>query len=247
MLKQCFLLSLIIVSSLSAEYLSIPHSLRCNAIFYERSKQLSAFSCGYNVLFNAANFEHYCGFENDAHRYDTFKNKVMPYVRKRRCNPKGSSTNAMTEYLATNALNLQPFYHLHFDRRRAGGIGLSLTKNTHMTYPQISSKGRWHEDAIFSGINRYLATHTCAVVHFLCYVKARSENHGILVTIYQNEYGRGLYIFDNLNDPIYESTDITKFLKYLCKTFKISSKEEFEDIHLPMWWPYLDRTPRARR
>ena len=90
-----------------AEHLSLPRSVSSNAVYYIRTKQLRDFSCGYNVLFNAANFEHLCGFTNGAHRYHIFKDKVMPYLRSHGWHPKAKSRNHMTEYLAQNKLNLQ--------------------------------------------------------------------------------------------------------------------------------------------
>lgn len=247
MLKQLSLLSLVVVSSIAADYLNVPSSLRTRAIFYKRSKQLRIFSCGYNVLFNAANFEHHCGFTNDAYKYDIFEKKVLSYLKTSGHDPQDSSYNDMTEVLASSVLKLQPFYHLRKDRCGNGAIRLSMTRKTTGTYPQILTNGRWNEDAVFAGILRYVEKHTYAVVHFLCYVQGRSGNHGILVSLFQNESGRALYIFDNLNDAIYESDDITKFLTFLCITFSVSSMDEFENIQLPTWWPHLDRWPRGRR
>ncbi len=230
----------LVVSSASAKYLNVPKSLKQKAVYYKRSKQLRIFSCGYNVLFNAANFEHHCGFDNDSHRYATFKSRVVPYVRGRGYSTKDASWNDMTEYLAYKRLTLQPFYHLKINKNRPGGIGFSMTRDTHRTYPETYIKRSNRQDGLLDGIKQYLATHDYAVVHFLLYVNGRSGEHGILATIYKNEYGRGLYIFDNLNDAIYESDQTTKFLKYLCKKFKISDKDSYEGPRLPTLWPHLD-------
>ncbi len=235
---------LLVVFSSSAKYFSVPKSLRNKAVYYKRSKQLDVFSCGYNVLFNAANFEHHCGFSNKAHRYTIFKKQVVPYVRGRGHSTQGSSYNEMTEYLAYKRLKLQPFYHLAFKSFRPNGIGFSMTNKTHHTYPQAYSDRRSRHDGIITGIKRYLAINDHAVVHFLLYVNVGSEAHGILATIYKNESGRGLYLFDNLNSTMRERDDSTVLVKYICKEFNISSKDTFEGPVLPNFWPHLDRRPR---
>ncbi len=198
MLKpRIYLFALLFVSTLSAEYLKTPYSLRDKAVYYKRTKQLNAFSCGYNVLFNAANFEHHCGFDNSVHKYAIFKEKVVSHLKKEGYNPKKTSYNSITEFLASRILTLQPFYHLHVDRRRPHGIGFSRTRKTADIFPQVLIRDRWKDNSYEKGIKKYLNNHTSAVVHFLCYVIGRTGAHGILLTVCNNEPSRGLYFFIN--------------------------------------------------
>lgn len=243
-----------------AEYLSLPGSVSSNAVFYVRTKQLREFSCGYNVLFNAANFEHRVGFTNGAHRYSIFRNQVMPYLRRNGWHPKAQSRNVMTEYLAQNRLNLQPFYHLHFDKDNPNRIVPILTGKTRIRYPSGTSQREIERkmgraiarryDKVITSIQNYLDIKDGqqAVVHFLCYVKsARGIRHGVLLTLYQNSTGRGLYLFDNMNERVYQSSDVMYFIKYLIKIFNMSPKNTFKGPKLPYRWPHLDYPQKRKR
>lgn len=252
-----FSLVLLVSSSLYSQYLSLPRSLKSKAVYYVRTKQLDRFSCGYNALFNAANFEQHCGFDNDTHRYPVFERRCMPYINSQGLNPKKTSYNKHTEYLAQNALKLQPFYHLRIDERR-GAIAPILTGETRISYRSDTSKrdikrkmrkaASRRRDRVIENIKRRLEDFSGypVVVHFLCYVNsAKGGRHAVLVSLYQNHTGRGLYLFDNLNERVSESSDITQFLKYLSRTFHVSSKETFDGYELPHRWPHLDRQERG--
>ena len=244
----------------SAEQLPIPRTFSSQAVYYCKTKQLELFSCGYNGLFNAANFEHSCGFNNDAHRYSIFKSRCLPYIQSQGYNPKKTSRNKMTEYLAQNKLYLQPFYHLHFEHDNPQRVAPLITGKTSISYPSGTSESEIQRkldqavdrryDAVIKGIQSYLNEYKgrTVVVHFLCYlISSKGVCHGVLVSLCQNATGRGLYLFDNMNELVYDTSDISYFLKYLCKTFSISSKSTFKGPTLPHRWPHLDTGEKKRK
>jgi len=247
LMYRIVLLFLFACSLLEAQQLPVPKEFSSQATYYYRTKQLDNFSCGYNALFNALNFGQCCGFTTQYHRYEYFEPMVLSYTREQGLNPKHTSYNKDTEHLAQD-LGLEYFYHLHRDSKTRQ-VALLFTGRVSITYPKYTPQSevdRRMADAvaqkrkgILEGITAYLRSVDTAVVHFLCYLKsARGESHAILISLHQNKTGRGLYIFDNLNEPIYEAT---LFIEYLSKTFMISSSKQFHGPQLPYRWPYLDR------
>lgn len=236
-------------SSIAAELMQVPDSIGSHAVYYVRTKQLDAFSCGYNVLFNAANFETTLGFENSAHRYSVFEQYVMPYVREHNRNPRGDSTSEMMDHLS-RLLNLQSFYTLVPHESSILGIAPVWLGEISISFPIGSSEAeiqrRFDEkfmriqDAQIRDIKTLLRTEGYAVVHFSCYVDEFDDGHAILVSLHQNESGRGLFVFDNMNAPLRDSSQIMRYLEYLIYTFDISSDVQFEPPQLPERWLYLD-------
>ncbi len=230
------------------ETIELPSSLKPYAVYYIKTKQLDTFSCGYNVLFNAANFEHWCGFSNAFHRYSIFREKVMPYLQAHGHNPIGPSDNRLLEYLA-QTLRLQPLYHLTYESKHPYKVRPLISETISITYPLgISQKEidqrldkalKARERQELRSIQNYLAKNAYNVVHFCC--SSKDHNHWILVSLHQNETGRGLFIFDNLNDPLYYASDLLRYLEYLIDTFNISSYESFDPPVLPYRWQFLDQ------
>jgi hypothetical protein len=235
---------------LSARQHDVPSCISGKAVFYAYTKQLNAFSCGYNVLFNAVNFEQLCGFSHNAHRYDVFSRKVLPYINSKGRDPKQTSYNTDTEYLARTILNLKHFYHLHYDSK-TDSIELLLSEKTTITFPRGTTQReieRLHgaarykmRQAVIDSLKQHLAQNKEAHIHFLCYLTSLSGvRHAVLLTLYQNASGRALYHFDNLNEPLTDSSELLSFIKYLDKIFSISPVSSFIGPVLPARWPHLD-------
>ncbi len=243
--------------SLYPECLLLPHALTSKAVYYIKSKQLDAFSCGYNVLFNAANFEYCCGFPNDVHRYEVFAKKSLPYIKGQGYDPKNASYNTQTEHLAQKILKLQPFFHLHYDKQ-IGKIGILLSGETRITYPQGISKKEIEQrmdQAVaqrkkqeVASIKNLLNATSNVVIHFLCYLDSlNGTRHCVLLSLCQNETGRGLYLFDNLNEPLSYSSEVLRFIEYLSQTFLINPRDSFVGPSLPHRWPHLDSADRGEK
>lgn len=245
---------LLLSGTLFAEQLPLPNALSSRAIYYQRTKQLDDFSCVYNVLFNAVNFEQCCGFPNPMHKYELFECTIRPYIQKERLNPKKASYNKDTEYLA-RVLGLKHFYHLQRDAKTYQ-VHLLLTEKTSITYPRGTSEAEVErrlaqaslqkKEKVMQAIVHHLESTDNAVVHFLCYLKSfRGEPHAMLISLHQNSTGRGLYLFDNLNKEFDTSHEVMYFIERLFKTFGISSAQQFKGPQLPHRWPHLDRPDRS--
>lgn len=235
---------------LRGEYHQVPSPLANRAIYHPVVHQLNLFSCGYNALFNAANFEEWCGFPNPAHRYTIFKNLTLSYLNKKGHRPDRSSDNTITEELGRSILQLQPLYHLSFykdDRTTIVPPG-----EVHISYPEGTSE--YEKQRLFAQAfmkmgkehirqcRVHLEQHkAAAVIHFICYVRSREGKHIILISLYQNSSGRALYLFDNSNEQLSKEHDTVRYLSYLCQQFGISDKNLFTAPHLPRRWPHLDR------
>lgn len=231
--------------------LPLPSKYASKAVHYVKVKQLDAFSCGYNVLFNAANFEHHCGFSNKAYDYSIFQNRVLPYLRSQGYSPNKTSTNEITEHLSHNVLQLQPFFHLHIKKETKGRIVPLLVGKTHIKFPRGTSEKEVQkllkravderQQKVMNDIVVILGQKRTSVVHFLCYLNsARGVRHGILISLFQNETGRGLYIFDNLNESLSSHSDALKFVDYLCSFFNVTQAHTFVGPMLPSLWPSLN-------
>ncbi len=242
------LIPLILAVSAQAEYLKLPNSVRSHAVYYLNSKQLNKYSCGYNVLFNAANLEHSCGFLNPAHKYQVFDQRVMPYLRDFCIDPKSASSNEMVEYLAKQKLFLQPLFYLYCLENRvkpfiSNTVSISYPVGTpqHEIDRRMAQEWRSRRNQEVQKVKQHLQDNPYTVVHFACFVKDQDAgHHAILISLHQNESGRGLFIFDNMNSTIYESSDITSFIQYLIDTYNISTYYSFDPPQLPHRWRHLD-------
>jgi hypothetical protein len=244
-LKLIFIGVLTGIGSLSyGREISLPSTFSSRAVYYHPVEQLDRFSCGYNVLFNAANVEHICGFTNNMHEYSLFEQTVLSYLRTKGIAPKQASTNRITEHLAQRVLHLQPFYHLRFRDKKSGPVVPLFSYEISVEYPRGTPKHEVnrrldkafeeHEQEILARIQTYLASASKqVVVHFLCYLTSSQGNrHGILMSLIQNTTGRGLYIFDNMNEKITAGSDASKFIEFLCTRFNVSSRHLFNGPNL---------------
>lgn len=246
--QAVFMCVLITYLSRAAEELPLPRSLSSKAVYYVKTKQLNDFSCGYNALFNAANFESHCGFTNHVYRYEAFSQKILPYLRSQGLDPKKASYSYDTEHLAREVLDLMPFFHL---QKNKNTIELMLSEKTTVSHIKGASRAqidRLLESAVakkrkqrIDSLKNYLEKEREAVIHFICYVKTlKGGDHIVLLSLHQNASGRGLYLFDNINESVTEASDIRAFIEYLCVTFSISSSSHYKGPTLPTRWTFLD-------
>lgn len=233
----------------------LPSSLATHAVFYKKSRQLNAFSCGYNTLFNAANLEQTYGFHNPYSNYAAFESICRPYAQQYGYKPRGPLYNTDISNLAKKLLT-QNIINLTLKNERI--IPLFDT-STHYSYPHGSSKrtikliarkavqDRAHK--LIEKVRQHLSQNSdhTQIVHFGCFVKDDGEGHIILATLVQNKSGRGLYIFDNMNEKIKEGSDIKYVIDYLTVTFEISPKHQFKGPQLPTYWPTIPHHNNAHR
>lgn len=223
--------------------LNLPQSLSPMAVYYQKAYQLNEFCCGYNALFNACNVEKACGFPMKFSDYSLFKRECMNYLKPRNLRPLKAVTNKTLDELA-HTLRIKI---CNLIISASGSIHPIFSTDTTIEYNKGTRKGeinRMMQEAIVKReremikdlIHCFNASINC-VVHFICTVIADGERHGILVSLVQNSTGRGLYIFDNMNKSITERSMITNYLKYLCKTFAVSYKIQFQGPLLPDRWP----------
>ena len=241
------LVSIGTTAHLMCRTLPLPQEYAQKAVFHVHVKQLDAFSCGYNVLFNAANFEHFCGFYNRNYEYQVFQSHVLPYLKAQGYSPSKTSTNAITDHLSQKVLGLQPFYHLHIKGRTIVPL---LVDKTRISFPSGTSErevqrllknaveGRQND--VIKSISYNLSQRTTAIFHFLCYLtSSNGVRHGILISLLQNSTGRALYIFDNLNEPLSKYSEAKRFVDYLSTQFNVSTVSVFVGPKLPEQWSHL--------
>lgn len=245
-----FLLSF---SALQAKYMPIPPSISSKAVYHVRAHQIDEWSCGYNALFNACNLEHTLGFKNPYSTFKNFKELCTTFIRKTRKGPRDGISNVAIEKLAAQC-KLQKVTYLNVNGY--GTIVPLLNSPTTVTVRADLSNSevqalldhavKKREDAVLKELKKELETKKMLCIHFICHVFAKGEDHCILVSLVQkNGLYRGLYIFDNMNIPIKENTEIKQYIDFLCITFKVSSLEAFNrhKIILPDKWPTTPLPP----
>ena len=233
------------------ELLPMLSEFSSRAVYHVKTSQLNDFSCGYNVLFNAANFAHYCGFSNTVHDYSVFRQKVLSYINPRRLDPLKDTFITTLDDLARNIPQLQPIYQLYRIGPDAtitplipeittvtNTIGTRQTLTINLTEKALEARVVQE----IENIKTILKQPTSAMVHFSCYVKSSGVAHVILISLLQNDTGRGLYIFDNTNKPITQGADICRYIEYLSRTFDVSSSQTFTGpLVPPRLWPSVQR------
>lgn len=245
------IISLSIFCALQCEQLPLPANLANKAVYYFKTEQLELFSCGYNALFNACNFEHHCCFLNKYHKYNEFKNRILPYIEQQGRHPRNASSNLMTEHCARELLDTRPLYHLFYKKEVGRAVPL-LSYPISISFKEGTSKAELdrrlekayfaRQNAVYQDIQKFVLDNPfqSCIVHFLCYVQAQQETHGILISLYQHKGKRGLYLFDNMNMPIHSNSESYLYIEQLCKDFAISKRSAFEGPNLPHRWPHLD-------
>jgi hypothetical protein len=241
-------IAIFLILPLQASFIPLPTSLSSKAVYHCDVEQLNDFSCRYNGLFNACNFEQCCGFQNPGYAYSFFKRICLDYTRSHGLNPRASSTTIDTETLAYDHLFLQPSAQLG---EEYGRIFPYFRTNTSITYDSrtpdhevqrmLKRAVAKKENDFIQGLCKKLDTdpRKNMVIHFFCSLDLSEGRHCILVSLLQNSTGRGLYIFDNMNMRLYENCHAMKYIDYLCSTFKVSAKKSFLGPKLPHRWPGL--------
>ncbi len=231
----------------AAKLIPLPHSLSSEAVDHIRVEQINGFCCGYNVLFNACNVEQSCGYDNCFAHYRIFVDACMNYLQHKNIHPQAGVTNATMGLLAREGVHLKKYCYLY---EREGGIrpdvgtfnyqyelGIAPDELKRL----INAEYEKRERSILQGIKDYLADNKSnACVHFACHIPGRTD-HVILMSLIQNDSGRGLYIFDNVNAAILENSRAMRHIRFICNTFNISKKNQFKGPYLPNIWPSLRR------
>lgn len=216
-----------------AKKLPLPSSFKDLPVYYEAVKQIDGWSCGYNALYNACCLEKRFGRKNPNSDLNIFKQCCMAYLRNLRQDPKAAASNKILENLAT-PLQLSRVHYLTFERNgKIVPLFLTSTKITYPsgTHPRIidrlmeEAKTKRAENLIES-LKRELDRHaTIFMLHFLCHIQTDSQGHAVLASIVKNNKGeKSIYIFDNMNNPISQNSQMKHYIDYLCSKFDIKSK-----------------------
>ncbi len=248
---------LLSVFSLQAEFLELPRSFETKAIYHKKAYQLDEFSCGYNVLFNACNLERTCNLANRFSEYALFKKTCTSYILKNKLKPKDAVYNNQLSLLAEDYLGMQQLCVLGFEGNQICPL---FTTPTQITYFwSISQQEKEHrlKQAMIARGQELLASikdrldndHSrYTMVHFVCNLRLAESKHWILITLVQNRTGRALYIFDNANRKIEESSQSKRYIDFLVEQFGISPKKQFRGPQLPdIWRTIPKRSPRIQQ
>lgn len=215
--------------------LPLPQSLAAKPITYELVKQIDGFSCGYNVLFNACNLETRFGKFNCHSNLTNFSNCVVAHLSSKGIHPAATSSGVILEPLAV-LLNLQNFTYLMFHKDNPMAYKTPvLCGNTSFSYQLGATEeeiSRLMDAAVIKrATDRFdnLALQLDAAsglffMHFGCNVVSLGTKHLVLVSIVKNANGeRAMYIFDNMNQPINQDSQIMVYIDYLRNKFGIDS------------------------
>ncbi len=235
-----------------ATFLSLPASIASKAVFHPEVLQVPGFCCGYNVLFNACNFEDWNGFPNCFSDYAVFRELCLGYLRHNAINPLDGVTPKTLDFLLKKGLELRNFCSLGLDDKENRTVKVILFSNTVITVKsgtpeaeiqdmlKATQNSRMSES--LDTLKRTLeqSKKPLEIVQFLCgYSTSSGSGHGILISLVQNRTGRGLYVFDNMNAKIDEASPIKRFIDFLCTEFAVSSKNQFVGPYLPSQWPSI--------
>ncbi len=252
-------------------FLQLPTNLASKAVYHVKTRPVYEFCCGPNVLYNACNLEEWCDFPNCYSSHTIFRERCKEYFDKEGINQEDGVSLSALDFLAVNGLELQPFFILagwdyergcfdnqvvNIDPKADKLIAIESVIIAEPAASQVETDNLRHalrvslEDEQLMSIKTRLDTSrkNYEVTHFCCYFKWEKANdygdaaHVILISLVQNNTGRGLYIFDNLNEKIDESSPAKRFIDFLCDRFEISPKSEFSGPGLPSQWPSLPQS-----
>lgn len=244
MKKSILIISALCAFVIKADTLELPRSVNGSAIYHIKTQQLDDYCCGYNALFNACNMENCCGIPNKASDYMIFDKVCRQYVQQEGLNPHDSVGNRTLDALH-KLLGMQTLCQLSFYKQKIVPIFSTPTPYTYFEGTSDREIERISEAAIEKRSQEFLTQLKSGlerngvykgIIHFICIVKARGEDHGILITLVQNQTGCGLYIFDNLNIKIDDRSETRQYIDFLCKMFYVSPKHQFKGPQLPASW-----------
>jgi hypothetical protein len=226
-----WLCCLVASNALVAKLLPLPERLTNKPIFYHKTTQLSGWSCGYNPLYNAAKSENQQGHRNRNSSFKNFKTVCSPYLKKLNKQRLDPARSDMLIELAEQ-LKLKRFVCLTLVDDAVTPLfqeAISVRHKTNLSTPQVDKllgkelKKRGY--SLMRKVKRELAPAQAAIAHFACHIK--SEDHWILISVIKdNQNALSLNIFDNSNDPIYENSEITRFIDHIYSYFIRNSRRE---------------------
>ncbi len=233
--------------SVQAEFLPLPRIYDSKAIFYVRAYQLDDFCCGYNALYNACNLERLYDFPNQLSDYSLFQGTCMRYLQREGIHPLSAVTNKTLEWLAKNYLHMQPIYHLMINKQNH--IEPLFTTSTRVTFIEGTSRSqvdrmldsahRKRGEELIKNMKQEFAQKPghCKMAHFICAIKVDGTGHWILMTLIYNRTGKALFIFDNMNLKIAETSQARRYIDFIIQHFGVSSKMHFKGPLMPECWP----------
>lgn len=229
-------------------------SLSGHAVYQIKVKQLHEFSCGYNALFNGCNVEQWCGYSNRMSEFSRFRQACYDFASVHNIRRKSSLDNKQIEQLASQ-LGMRTIIHFHIDTYNR--VAPLITEEVRVTYTKGTSRAAI-DRMLEAEMARQQVAHVQAVkndlekasvfphiVHCMCIVQVDGTSHGILATIIKNQTGKGLYIFDNLNKKITESSQIRQCITHLINEFSISSSRTYKGPSFPSSWESLNGKDRS--
>ncbi len=234
-------------SSLQAKYLSLPPSISSKAIYHIETHQIDEWSCGYNALFNTCNLEQLIGLDNPCSNFGKFKEICTAFIEKKKRKPTDAMFNQEFEDLPyklklsrAQYLGLDEIGNVRPDLDESISMQLTSTMSQREIDDYLNKKQQIKENALILSLQREFSNNSDYCIHFFCHVIIDSIGHCFVISLVQKgSTNRALYIFDNLNSPITESSDSKKYINFLCTTFGISSRESFDKykITVPDKWP----------
>jgi hypothetical protein len=227
-------------SSCALVELPLPNSLSSKAIYHLKVKQLHEFSCGFNMLFNGCNIEKWFGFNNCMSDFQNFRKASYDFAAAHKKKRKGSLGQRDIRLLA-DYLGMKKVVYPYIDEQKQ--VKFSFSQEVRVTFWQGTPKAeieRMKQQALKKQYDEYVynlqqevdtASSYPYILHCACAVDVdpyEEEGHFVLVTLVKNESGRALYICDNMNKRIGESSDTQRCLSYLAGLFSVSPRNTFK-------------------
>ncbi len=236
--------------------LPLPESISSKAVYHVKTYQLNEVCCGYNALFNACNIEDWCGLANIYSNYEIFRDACMGYLGHRKINPKAGVDCDTLNLLAEGHLKTRNICNLDIIENKVTPTFLVFSQAVVSNVPSpsctnldiivisaIEAEIMRQKQVFFEEIDKHLMNGEGPydLIHFICIVEVRGVWHAVLLTVVQNNTGRGLYIFDNCNERIEEDSASKRYIDFLCEALHISQKDQFKGPRMPDGWPTVHR------
>lgn len=213
----------------SAKLLSITKKFADLAVYQVETEELEELCCVYNALYNACNMEDWCGMPNTYANFETFRDTCVGYLQSIKRNP-----HEAISFITMNEISSRFLENLHIYKlvMLDGEVVPNLAQQTSLSYGV-------RESELCENIRARLSREhgVYALTHFAPFFDSQGIHHTVLIVLFQNRTGRGLYIFDNCNDRINKHSPLVPFIEFLCKEFQISRRDRFIGPQLPYRWP----------
>ncbi len=235
-----------------ATFIPLPVSIASKAVFHPQVLQIPGFCCGYNALFNACNLEDWCGFTNCYSDYTVFRELCLGYLNHKAINPHEGVTPKTLDLLSKKGLELRNCCFLSLDHKENRTVEVILFSDT-VIFTRRDTPEAEIQDMLKATRNSRMSESletikkrleqskkSLEIVQFPCgFRTSRGTGHGILISLVQNRTGRGLYVFDNMNEKIDDASPVKRFIDFLCTEFGVSHKTQFVGPDLPSQWPSI--------